>query len=93
MKRVLCLMPIVLGTPTPSWAYIGASTRGAAVDTLGQIGREAQAATPALEKVLRGDDVGVRWAAAAAVVRIGGPGVKMGVRYLLETATRDRERN
>jgi hypothetical protein len=50
MKRVLCLIPIILGTPTPSWAYIGASTRGAG-------------------------------------------GVKTGVRYLLETATRDRERN
>jgi HEAT repeat protein len=70
-----------------------ASTRGAAVDALGQIGRKAQAASPALEKVLKGEDVSVRWAAASALVRIGGPGVKTGVQYLLETATRVRERN
>src|SRR5262249_62130425 len=70
-----------------------AGTRGAAVDALGQIGRKAEAAIPALEKVLTGDEVSVRWAAASALVRIGGPGVKTGVRYLLETATRVRKRN
>jgi HEAT repeat protein len=70
-----------------------ASTRGAAIDALGQIGRKARAAAGALEKVLEGDDPGVRWAAASALVRIGGPGAKAGVRYLLETATREKERN
>jgi len=70
-----------------------ASTRGAAVDALGQIGGKARAAIPALEEVLKGDDVSVRWAAAAALVRIGGAGVKAGVRYLLETASRQKERN
>src|SRR5262249_19221736 len=79
--------------PTLVQALHEAATRGAAVDALGQIGRKAQAAIPALDKVLKGDDLSVRWAAAAALVRIGGPGVKTGVRYLLETATRDRERN
>src|SRR5262245_186730 len=68
-------------------------TRGAAVDALGQIGRKARLAIPALEKVLKGDDAAVRWAAASALVRIGGPGVKAGTRYLLETASRDYERN
>jgi HEAT repeat protein len=43
--------------------------------------------------VLRDDDVAVRWAAAASLVRIGGPGVSPAVRYLLETATREKERN
>jgi HEAT repeat protein len=66
---------------------------GAAVDAPGQIGRNAQVAIPALDKVLMGDEVSVRWAAASALVRIGGPGRKTGVRYLLETATRVRERN
>src|SRR5262249_60058909 len=70
-----------------------AGRRGAAVDALGQIGRKAESAIPALEKVLTGDDVSVRWAAASSLVRIGGPGVKTGVLYLLETATRNRERN
>lgn len=74
-------------------ALSDASTRGAAVDALGQIGRNAQAAIPALEMVLKEDDVTVRWAAASSLVRIGGPGVKAGVRYLLETATHNRERN
>jgi HEAT repeat protein len=79
--------------PTLVEALTEGSTRGAAVDALGQIGPKAQAAIPALEKVLRGEDVSVRWAAASALVRIGGPGVDPGVRYLLETATRERERN
>jgi HEAT repeat protein len=70
-----------------------ADKRGAAVDALGQIGRKARAASPVLEKLLTGDDVAVRWAAASALVRIGGPGARAGVRYLLETATRDRARN
>jgi HEAT repeat protein len=69
------------------------SARGAAVDALGQIGRKAQSAIAALEKVVRGDDVTIRWAAASSLVRIGGPGIKTGVRYLLETATHNRERN
>jgi HEAT repeat protein len=68
-------------------------TRGAAVDALGQVGGKARDAVPALEQVLRGEDVPGRWAAASALVRIGGPGVKAGVRYMLETATRERERN
>jgi HEAT repeat protein len=62
-----------------------ARLRGAAVEALGLIGRKARAAVPALEQVLRGDDVRVRWAAAAALVRIGGSGVKAGVRYFLAT--------
>jgi HEAT repeat protein len=70
-----------------------ASTRGAAVDALGLLGGKARAAAPALEKVLKGDDVAIRWAAAAALVRVGGPGAGAGVRHLLETATRDRARN
>jgi HEAT repeat protein len=70
-----------------------ASNRGAAVDALGQIGRNARSAVPALEKIVKGDDVSVRWAAASALVRIGGSGLKTGVRYLLETATHNRERN
>jgi HEAT repeat protein len=74
-------------------ALNNASTRGAAVDALGQIGRKAQGAIPDVEKVLKGDDLTVRWAAASALVRIGGPGTKTGVRYLLETATHNRERN
>ncbi len=69
------------------------STRGAAVDALGQIGPKARAAIPALTKVLRGEDLAVRWAAASALVRVGGPGAEPGVRYLLETAARRRERN
>lgn len=61
-----------------------ASARGAAVDSLGQIGRKARTAVPALEQVLKGDDVTVRWAAAAALVRIGGPGARPGVQFLLK---------
>jgi HEAT repeat protein len=79
--------------PSLVQALNAASTRGAAVDALGQIGRKAQAGIPDLEKVLKGEDATVRWAAASALVRIGGPGLKTGVRYLLETATRNRERN
>jgi HEAT repeat protein len=80
--------------PTLVEALADADTRGAAVGALGQIGRKAQAAVPSLEKiVLKEDNGGLRWAAAAALVRIGGPGVKTGVRYILETATHDRERN
>ena len=60
------------------------NTRGAAVDALGLIGPKAQAAVPALEKVLKGDDAGVYWATAAALLRIGGPGAKAGVRFLLK---------
>src|SRR5262249_48219681 len=70
-----------------------ASTRGAAVDALGQLGSKARDAVPALEKVLKGDDVSIRWATASALVRIGGPGVKAGTRYLLETASQHYERN
>jgi HEAT repeat protein len=69
--------------PTLIAACKEARLRGAAVEALGLIGRKARAAVPALEQVLRGDDVRVRWAAAAALVRIGGPGVKAGVRYFL----------
>jgi HEAT repeat protein len=61
-----------------------ASTRGAAVDSLGQIGRQAQSAVTALEQVLKGDDVTVRWATATALVRIGGPGARPGIRFLLK---------
>jgi HEAT repeat protein len=60
-------------------------TRGAAVDALGLIGPKAQKAVPALGKLLRGDEAD-RWPAAAALVRIGGPGSKAGVRYFLKTA-------
>jgi HEAT repeat protein len=79
--------------PSLAEALKDPTTRGAAVDALGQIGRKARPAVSALEKVLQGDDGSVRWAAASALARIGGPGVKAGVRYLLETATRERERN
>jgi HEAT repeat protein len=74
-------------------ALTDAGTRGAAVDALGQIGRHARPAIPALEKIVKGEDVSARWAAASALVRIGGSGLKTGVRYLLETATHNRERN
>jgi HEAT repeat protein len=70
-----------------------ANACGAAVDALGQIGGKARDAVPALEKILKGEGGSVRWAAASSLVRIGGPGVKSGVRYMLETATRDYERN
>src|SRR5262249_11211876 len=66
-----------------------ASTRGADVDALALIGPKAQAAIPALEKVLAGDDLIVRWATAAALVRIGGSGARAGVRYLLSKANPD----
>src|SRR5262249_35000300 len=79
--------------PTLVESLKDANRRGAALDALGQIGRKARAAIPALEQTLKGDDPTVRWAAAAALVRIGGPGVRAGVRYLLETATREKERN
>lgn len=75
--------------PTLVEALKDTSTRGAAIDALGQIGRKAQKAIPALEQVLNGDDLAVRWAAAAALVRIGGPGVKSGVRFLVAEAGRD----
>src|SRR5262245_17447382 len=55
-----------------------ARTCGAAFDSLGQIGAKAQSAVPALEQVLKGEE-NLRWAAAAALVRIGGPGARPGV--------------
>jgi HEAT repeat protein len=70
-----------------------AGNRGAAVDALGQIGPKARDAVPALEKLLEGEEASIRWAAASALVRVGGPGARAGARYLLEAATRDRERN
>jgi HEAT repeat protein len=79
--------------PTLVEALKDESTRGAAVDALGQIGGKARDAIPALEKVLQGEDVSLRWATASTLVRISGPGLKTGVRYLLETATREHERN
>jgi HEAT repeat protein len=66
-----------------------AGNRAAAIDALGQIGRKAQRAVAALEKVLEGDDRTVRWAAAASLVKIGGPGLERGVRYLLARAKRE----
>jgi HEAT repeat protein len=72
--------------PTLIEALKEADTRAAAVDALGLIGRKSQAAIPALEQVLKGDDVTVRWATAAALVRIGGSGARAGVRYFLKTA-------
>src|SRR5207253_2158192 len=72
--------------PTLVEALKDASTRGAAIDALGQIRDKARDAVGALEKLLHGEDVSVHWATAAALVRIGGPEVKTGVRYLLETA-------
>ncbi|HMF18807.1 MAG TPA: HEAT repeat domain-containing protein, partial [Gemmataceae bacterium] len=47
-------------------ALTNASNRGAAVDALGQIGHTARPAIPVLEKLIKGDDVSVRWAAASA---------------------------
>jgi HEAT repeat protein len=79
--------------PTLVEALKDADLRGAAVDALGQIGRKARDAVPALEKLITGDDGALRWAAASSLVRIGGPGVKTGTRYILETASRQRERN
>jgi HEAT repeat protein len=70
-----------------------ARTRGAAIDAVGQIGRKARPAAADLEEVLRDDDAAARWAAAASLVRIGGPGVSPAVRYLLVTAAREKERN
>jgi HEAT repeat protein len=72
--------------PTLVEALREGNTRTAAVDALGLIGRNAQAAIPALEEVLKGDDVPVRWATAAALVRIGGSGAKTGVRFFLKVA-------
>jgi HEAT repeat protein len=69
--------------PTLLEALKDPGTRGAAVDALGQVGRKAQAAIPDLEKILEGDEVTLRWAAAASLVRIGGSG-KAGVRFLLK---------
>src|SRR5712692_2799618 len=66
-----------------------AKTRGAAVDALGLIGRGAQPAVPALEEVLNGDDLSARWPAGAALVRIGGPGAKVGARFFLSKASSD----
>jgi HEAT repeat protein len=79
--------------PTLVEALKDESNRGAAVDALGQIGGKARDAVGALENVLKGEDVSLRWATATVLVRIGGPGLKTGVRYLLETATRNPERN
>src|SRR5262249_11525225 len=79
--------------PTLVEALKETNQRGAAVDALGQISRKAQAAIPALETLVKGEDESVRWAVAAALVRIGGSGAKTGVRYLLETASRQKERN
>jgi HEAT repeat protein len=64
-----------------------ASTRGAAVDALGQLGRKAQSASPGLEPLLQGDEVNLRWPAAASLVRIGGPGGRAGVQFLLKSGT------
>jgi HEAT repeat protein len=67
-------------------ALTEANTRGAAVEALGLLGPKAQPAVPALEPLLQGDDVAVGWASAAALVRIGGPGARAGVRFFLKTA-------
>ncbi|HMF12389.1 MAG TPA: HEAT repeat domain-containing protein, partial [Gemmataceae bacterium] len=48
---------------------------------------------PALDRILKDADASERWAAACALLRIGGPEMKGAVRYLLETATANRERN
>jgi HEAT repeat protein len=69
--------------PTLIEALKDAGTRGAAVDALGQIGPKARTAAGALEGLLKGDQVNIRWPAAASLVRIGGPGAKAGVRFLL----------
>jgi HEAT repeat protein len=66
-----------------------AKTRGAAVDALGLIGRAARPGVPALEAVLEGDDLAARWPAAAALVRIGGPGAGVGTRFFLSKASPD----
>jgi HEAT repeat protein len=70
--------------PTLIEALTDAGTRGAAVDALGQIGRKARPAVAALERLLQGEQVNVRWPAAASLVRIGSPGAKAGVRFLLK---------
>jgi HEAT repeat protein len=79
--------------PTLVAALDDAGTRGAAIDALGQIGAKARAAAPALDKILAAGDASARWAAACALVRIGGPEMKEAVRYLLVAATANRERN
>ena len=61
--------------------------RAAAVESLGQIGPKARAAVPALELLLQEEDDGFHWAAAAALVRIGGAGTRPGVRFFLQTAS------
>jgi HEAT repeat protein len=75
--------------PTLVSALTDGNTRAAAVDALGLIGENARAAIPALAEVLQGDDVPVRWATAAALVRIGGSGAKTGVRHFLKVANPD----
>jgi HEAT repeat protein len=75
--------------PTLVEALADAGTRGAAIDALGQVGRKAQPAIPALERLLKGDEAAARWPAAAALVRIGGPGVRAGVRFFVEAVGRD----
>ena len=70
--------------PTLIDALKEANTRGAAADALGQIGPKARTAISALEAVVKGDDLTARWAAAVALVRIGGAGAKPGVRFLLK---------
>jgi HEAT repeat protein len=79
--------------PTLVAALDEAGMRAAAIDALGQIGAKARDAAPALDKILKAGNAGTRWAAACALVRIGGPEMKGAVRYLLETATANRERN
>jgi HEAT repeat protein len=72
--------------PALAGALQSGDTRPAAIDALGLIGRKAQTAVPDLERLLKGEDGAVRWATAAALVRVGGPGARAGVRYFLRTA-------
>jgi len=63
-----------------------------AVDALGQIGRRAEAAVPDLQALLTGDQVNIRWPAAASLVRIGGSAAKAGVQFLLRPSVPGRSR-
>lgn len=61
--------------------------RGVAADALGGIGPKARAAVPNLVKLLKDDDTQVRYSAAVALARIGGPGTQPAVPILMEMWT------
>jgi HEAT repeat protein len=58
--------------------------RGAAADALGGIGPKARSAVAALVEVLKDEEPRIRWSAAVALARLGGPGTKPAVPILIE---------